>query len=126
MQLTRLVAASPEEVFEFFADAFNLEALTPPLLAFEVATPGPISMATGTRIAYRLRLHGLRLGWLTEIRDWAPPHRFVDTQVRGPYGHWHHTHEFEALPGGGTLMRDTGLMGTRANAAGFRYFKVFA
>ncbi|MEA2302143.1 MAG: hypothetical protein QOD61_2640 [Solirubrobacteraceae bacterium] len=107
LQREQRIERSPDDVFGFFADAFNLEALTPPLLAFEVVTPGPISMATGTRIAYRLRLHGLRLRWLTEIRDWAPPHRFVDTQVRGPYGLWHHTHEFEALPGGGTLMRDT-------------------
>ncbi len=97
----------PDEVFAFFADAFNLEALTPPLLRFEVVTPRPIAMAAGTRIRYRLRLHGLRLGWLTEIREWTPPRRFVDTQLRGPYRVWHHTHDFEPLPGGATLMRDT-------------------
>ena len=33
--------------------------------------------------------------------------RFVDRQLRGPYALWHHTHEFEAAPGGGTIMRDT-------------------
>ncbi len=97
----------PAEVFAFFADAFNLEALTPPLLRFEVVTRRPIAMAAGTRIDYRLRLHGLRLSWQTEIRDWSPPHRFVDTQLRGPYRVWHHTHEFEPVAGGGTLMRDT-------------------
>jgi ligand-binding SRPBCC domain-containing protein len=97
----------PADVFAFFADAANLEALTPPLLRFEVTTPGPLAMAAGTRIGYRLRLHGLRLRWLTEIREWAPPHRFVDAQLRGPYAVWRHTHEFEALAGGGTLMRDT-------------------
>jgi ligand-binding SRPBCC domain-containing protein len=32
--------------------------------------------------------------------------RFVDRQLRGPYALWHHTHEFEPLPGGDTLMRD--------------------
>ncbi|MEA2298518.1 MAG: hypothetical protein QOF77_1454 [Solirubrobacteraceae bacterium] len=98
---------SPPEVFAFFADAFNLEALTPPLLRFEVLTPGPIEMAAGARIGYRLRVHGVPLRWLTEIGEWSPPHRFVDTQLRGPYRLWHHTHEFESLAGGGTLMRDT-------------------
>lgn len=97
----------PAEVFAFFAEALNLEALTPPLLRFEVLTPGPIAMAAGTRIEYRLRLHGVRLRWRTEIRDWSPPRRFVDTQLSGPYRIWHHTHEFEPLAGGGTLMRDT-------------------
>ena len=40
------------------------------------------------------------------IADWEPGVRFVDTQVRGPYALWHHTHEFEP-DGEGTLMRDT-------------------
>ncbi len=95
------------EVFAFFADAFNLEALTPPLLRFEVTTPPPIEMRRGTRIGYRLRLHGVPLHWLTEIQEWTPCERFVDTQLRGPYDIWHHTHEFVALADGRTLMRDT-------------------
>jgi len=97
---------SREEVFAFFADAFNLEALTPPLLGFEVLTPRPIEMAAGIQISYRLRVHGVPLGWLTEIREWRPPERFVDAQLKGPYAVWHHTHEFHVLPDGGTLMRD--------------------
>jgi len=107
LQREQRLDRSREEVFAFFADAHNLEALTPPLLGFEVLTPPPIEMAAGTRIRYRLRLHGIPLGWLTEIREWTPPERFVDAQLRGPYGLWHHTHEFHPLPDGGTLMRDT-------------------
>jgi len=96
---------SPEDVFAFFADARNLEAITPPLLRFAVVTPEPIVMGAGTLIRYRLRVRGLPLGWLTEIREWDPPHRFVDEQLRGPYALWHHTHTFEA-DGDGTIMRD--------------------
>lgn len=97
---------SPEEVFAFFADARNLEAITPPLLRFRVLTPDPIAMGAGALIRYRLRVRRVPVGWLTAIREWDPPHRFVDEQVRGPYALWHHTHTFEARPGGGTLMRD--------------------
>jgi ligand-binding SRPBCC domain-containing protein len=107
LQREQRVDRARDEVFAFFADAFNLEALTPPLLGFEVLTPRPIEMAAGTRIRYRLRVHGVPLRWLTEIREWAPPERFVDAQLRGPYSVWEHTHEFAALPGGATLMRDT-------------------
>src|SRR5829696_9411089 len=98
---------SPEEVFPFFADARNLEAITPPLLRFRVITPEPLDLRAGTFLQYRLRLHGVPVTWHTTIQDWSPPHRFVDVQVRGPYALWHHTHEFVAAPGSGTLMTDT-------------------
>lgn len=96
----------PEEVFPFFADACNLEAITPPLLGFEVVTPEPIEMRVGTFLQYRLQLHGIPVTWHTTIQAWDPPHRFVDVQVRGPYALWHHTHTFEATTDGDTLMRD--------------------
>jgi ligand-binding SRPBCC domain-containing protein len=99
--------APPEAVFAFFADPFNLEAITPPLLRFAVVTPAPIAMGVGTFIQYRLRLRGVPLRWDTLIQTWEPPRRFVDVQVRGPYRLWHHAHELEPLDGGGTLMRDT-------------------
>jgi ligand-binding SRPBCC domain-containing protein len=98
---------TPEDVFPFFADASNLETITPPWLSFSVTTPRPIAMRLGTIIEYRLRLHGLPIRWLTQIEAWEPGVRFVDRQLRGPYALWHHTHEFEATADGGTLMRDT-------------------
>jgi ligand-binding SRPBCC domain-containing protein len=98
---------TPEEVFPFFADAGNLEAITPPWLAFEVVTPRPIEMRVGALIEYRLKLHGLPVSWLTRIEAWEPGVRFVDAQLQGPYKLWHHTHEFEADGPGHTLMRDT-------------------
>jgi len=102
----QLLARPPEQVFPFFADARNLERLTPPLLRFEVVTPGEIEMCAGALIQYRLRLHGLRVDWLTRIDEWEPGVKFVDTQLSGPYRLWHHTHTFEERDGGATLMRD--------------------
>jgi ligand-binding SRPBCC domain-containing protein len=99
--------APPEEVFPFFGDALNLEAITPPWLGFRVVTPKPIAMAPGTLIEYRLVLHAVPVRWRTTIAVWDPPHRFVDVQLSGPYAMWHHTHDFEPLADGGTLMRDT-------------------
>ena len=98
---------TPDEVFPFFADAHNLEAITPPLLAFKVVTPQPIEMRVGTLIEYALKLHGLPIRWLTRIDDWTPGVRFVDSQLAGPYRLWHHTHEFEPDGDGATVMRDT-------------------
>jgi ligand-binding SRPBCC domain-containing protein len=106
--LTReqILPGDPDDVFGFFADAFNLQAITPPWLRFRVVTPGPLEMRPGTLIEYRLRLHGVPIRWLTRIEAWEPGVRFADVQVRGPYRVWHHTHTFEPLAGG-TLVRDT-------------------
>jgi ligand-binding SRPBCC domain-containing protein len=99
---------APGDVFAFFADAHNLESITPPWLGFRVITPRPIDMRAGALIEYRLRLHSVPLRWRTTIAVWDPPRRFVDVQLSGPYRMWHHTHDFEpAGDGGGTLMRDT-------------------
>ena len=92
------------EVFAFFSDAGNLADLTPPWLGFRILTPG-IELKAGAQIRYRIGLHGVPVGWTTEIRRWEPPHRFTDVQVRGPYRLWHHTHRFEERDGG-TRMTD--------------------
>lgn len=123
LQRAQHLPGTPEEVFRFFADAFNLERITPPWLRFRVLTPAPVEMRAGTLLEYRLRLHGLPVRWLTRIDAWEPPHRFVDLQLRGPYRLWHHTHTFEP-DGDGTLMRDVvryalplGPLGAGAHAA---------
>jgi ligand-binding SRPBCC domain-containing protein len=97
--------APPEKVFPFFAEAENLEKITPPLLNFKIKKMSTEKIQKGTLIDYRLKIHGVPIGWRTEIQVWQPNKKFVDFQLRGPYKKWHHTHEFEAL-GPGTWMRD--------------------
>jgi ligand-binding SRPBCC domain-containing protein len=89
-----------EEVFDFFADAGNLQTLTPDWLDFSVLTPAPIPMRAGAVIDYRLKLHGISIRWQSEITAWEPPRRFVDEQRRGPYRLWIHEHCFETREGG--------------------------
>jgi ligand-binding SRPBCC domain-containing protein len=92
-------------VFAFFADAANLERLTPPSVGFTILTPTPIEMRTGARIDYRIRLGVVPVRWRTRIAAYEPGAMFIDVQEKGPYKLWHHTHRFHDVDGG-TEIRD--------------------
>jgi len=93
-------------VFEFFSNAANLEALTPPMLDFHMRTAQPVAMRRGAAMEYSLKVRGFPLRWKTLIARWQPPRRFVDYQLKGPYQLWRHQHDFEEVSGG-VRVRDT-------------------
>jgi hypothetical protein len=94
-----------DKVFSFFKEPKNLEQITPAYLNFKVLKQSSNEVTEGTKINYRLKLHGIPMWWQSKIVDWEPNQKFSDTQTRGPYNHWYHTHEFEEKEGG-TLIRD--------------------
>jgi len=123
LEREQVVPRPVDEVFAFFAQARNLERITPPWLRFEVITPGPIEMGPGALIRYRLRVHAVPVRWISRIEEWDSGRLFVDRQMRGPYRLWHHRHEF-APCAEGTVVRDRvryalplGRLGELAHAA---------
>jgi hypothetical protein len=87
------------EVFTFFADPANLALITPRWLGFRMLAPVP---PLGPFVVFdcRIRWLGLPLPWRTFVREYDPPARFVDVQVRGPYERWEHRHLFLEEQGG--------------------------
>jgi ligand-binding SRPBCC domain-containing protein len=105
LERQQIIECPLDEVFAFFADAANLQAITPQWLNFEILTPLPMEMNTGALIEYRIRLLGIPMRWKTLIESWQPKSHFVDVQRRGPYALWHHTHTFQETDRG-VLMTD--------------------
>jgi ligand-binding SRPBCC domain-containing protein len=106
LQRHQWIARPLEDVFAFFADARNLEVITPPWLNFRILTTAPIEMRPGAEIVYKIAWHGIPVRWKTVIAEWQPPYRFVDRQEKGPYRLWEHTHTFRS-EAGGTRIEDT-------------------
>jgi ligand-binding SRPBCC domain-containing protein len=87
------------DVFAFFAEPSHLAELAPPWLALAIVGAPP-GMTAGAVIDVRLRWLGIPLAWRAFVREYDPPVRFVDVQVRGPFARWEHRHMFLAGDGG--------------------------
>jgi ligand-binding SRPBCC domain-containing protein len=87
------VAAARLDVFAFFADPKSLTLLTPPRLRLRLLSE-PAPMAAGSVYDFALSWLGVPVRWRAFIREFDPPYRFVDVQVRGPYARWEHRHRF--------------------------------
>ncbi len=106
LRRAQVVPAPLGEVWEFFCDPRNLDAITPPELRFTIVSDPLPRMHQGQLIEYRVGfLPGLSSRWLTEIRHVRDEAYFVDEQRVGPYRLWYHEHHFRAVAGG-VEMRD--------------------
>jgi hypothetical protein len=92
------------EVFAFFDDPANLARITPPAFRLTFLSVPP-TLAAGAVIDLRMAWLGMPIRWRAYIREYDPPFRFVDVQVRGPYARWEHRHRF-LEEDGETLVED--------------------
>ncbi len=99
------IPAALERVFEFFKNPFNLAAITPGWLHFQINSSLPVRMEYGAEITYTIRWLGIPVRWYTRITKYEPPYCFIDEQIKGPYRTWMHLHTFEEK-NGGVLMTD--------------------
>ncbi len=82
------------EVFAFFADPRNLERVTSPAGGLRWLTPPPPTLAAGAVMNFSVRVGGVPVRWRVFVREFDPPHRFIDAQLWGPFARWEHRHCF--------------------------------
>jgi ligand-binding SRPBCC domain-containing protein len=90
------------EVFAFFADPATLVRVVPPSLRLRLLAPPP-GLSAGATLDLRLTWLGIPLRWRAFVREYDPPFRFLDVQVRGPLARWEHRHIFLSEAGGTTV-----------------------
>ena len=93
--------------WDFFSSPKNLAVITPPEMNFKIKTsiknPG---IYEGMLIDYTVKpLFGIPLAWKTKICEVNEPYFFMDTQLKGPFRLWEHSHTFVEKDGG-VLVKD--------------------
>jgi ligand-binding SRPBCC domain-containing protein len=99
------VDAPIEDVWKIHQNPAILKRITPPGMGVRLPDPLP-SPADGVRFTLHLHPLGLPFGipWESKFSEVHPPHGFVDTQGKGPFGAWKHSHQFESIAGNRTRI----------------------
>ena len=107
LEREQLVETELEKAWEFFSLPDNLSVITPAYLNFKILSPKDRSkIFSGMRISYTVNpVLGIPMKWVTKIEDVDAPNKFVDTQEKGPYKLWRHTHIFTQTEKG-VLIKD--------------------
>lgn len=117
------IPAPLEKVWQYFSRPENLNHITPEDMSFEILSDiENVPMYEGMIVQYRVSpLLGIKMRWVTEIKQVQEGRYFIDEQRFGPYAFWHHQHHFEEM-NGGVLMTDIlhykipfGILGTLAD-----------
>ena len=100
LERRQVVSGQIADVFGFFRNPRNLEAITPPWLRFEVVSSTDASVRRGTEIEYRLRWQGFPMKWRSRISEYLDGVCFSDEMLEGPYRSWRHRHLFKEVSDG--------------------------
>lgn len=97
------VEASLTAVSNFHSDSRALRMLTPPPIWVQFHLVE--SLAEGSVADFSMWLGLLPVRW-TAVHSQVTPHGFTDTQKRGPFKTWVHSHRFQELGNGRTAVVD--------------------
>jgi uncharacterized protein (TIGR01777 family) len=91
--LRSTMPVSAEELYAWHARPLAFQRLQPPWEQTTVVKQQGAFGTDGFLITMRTKTLGpLHTTWLAEAFDFQPGRRFQDRQLKGPFGHWNHTH----------------------------------
>jgi apolipoprotein D and lipocalin family protein len=96
--------ATAAAAFHWHEQPGALTALTPRALVRITEHTGGIR--DGGRVALSIGVGPARIGWTLRHHEYVPERQFCDTQVRGPFALWRHTHRFDPVSPTRSLYQD--------------------
>ncbi|GAB6096582.1 TIGR01777 family oxidoreductase [Desulfatiferula olefinivorans] len=98
------VAAPAEDVFDWHAREGAIRRLSPPFAPLIILSKTP-GVDTGTKVRLKIKTGPVFSAWDAVHTACEPGRMFRDTQIRGPFASWNHTHLF--IPDGtGSILED--------------------
>jgi ligand-binding SRPBCC domain-containing protein len=82
-----------ERIFDFLTSSENFTKIVPPDLQLRLVQSPP-RMALGSRFEVQILGFGMPQNVIYEITEFSHPHRFQESQVKGPLGRYVHEHDF--------------------------------
>ena len=100
-----IVSCSQEALYHFHTDLHNLIKLSPKGTKVKVLDP-VFQPKEGSRFRLRVVKNFIPMIWGIEIQTMRKPHLLVDIATKSPFVFWRHTHKFEQLEDGRSLLWD--------------------
>jgi ligand-binding SRPBCC domain-containing protein len=94
-----------ERVFDFLTLTENFPKIVPPDLQLRLVQ-APERLALGSRFEVQILGFGVPQNVIYEITEFVAPHRFQESQVKGPLGRYVHEHVLVAEVDGAVLVMD--------------------
>lgn len=100
-----LIDCPLEEAFKFHSDTNNLKKITPEFIKVKILKID-LPLRLHSEIMLQITQFGfIKTKWNIQLTDFQPFNLITDTQTKGPFKIWKHSHCFEDT-GGKTLMTD--------------------
>lgn len=103
-QTTSEISVSAQELFDWHCRPGAFERLAPPWESVELVVTGGVQ--EGSQAELRMKLGLLRQTWIAEHSGIEPGRQFVDSQLRGPFSRWVHTHSTQPVSADSSLLMD--------------------
>lgn len=97
---------SVEDAFGWHLRKGALERLLPPWMNIDLLFPPGRPGEEASRVGLKLKWGAFRCQWILEHRDFILNREFSDVQIKGPFRHYLHRHQFSPINSISSILRD--------------------